>query len=786
MYAAAEVWRDKCLILDESLFDARDFSPVDAAEVLVRDFINQPDTSSDDFITKLSKQLATSGRDAVQLAGELLYVHFLIANTRAVSSKQKHDVVSKVLVIHSESSPIPADLTEALRGGAAIPGTAFGTYRWRLFGYLVDFFLHVKRLEPSAREKVLKNPIEFVRFIDGVDDKTAWIQRYAIEHLLFPGTFPSIVSRDNRRSIAKTFSDPVAGSDSLALAALVSKLDPNEEYGPHSNSVNLYRAPYRAKWHAPDERLQRYADWAELIVATLDLDEQERNYKLEAAERIRAALRAMSQLSPAWLSDLKKPIAQSHLVDFRVLDTFMSWAEEQPTAAADAIQRVVDSPTPEGIDAMLALVPITAASGTGARLSLASVLLMSIDPYRYPPWRAPAFERTLQLASLYKPQESATEGEYYLLFLEAIDAVHGALLQRGVDMRDRLDTQGVMWTMATAAAPEPWSDQRRQAFEQWLNGKTVAPPSDESPNVETPASDIDVTENPDRPDETLADVAKRLHMSSSQWLSDTVDLLVDKHQVVLQGPPGTGKTYIAQELAEWFTRNSDRVSLVQFHPSYAYEDFVEGFRPNSSGEGFLLTKGPLLRLAEACHMAPNERFVLIIDELNRGNIPSVFGELYFLLEYRLREMSLLYSDKPFTMPENLYIIGTMNTADRSISALDSALRRRFYFRDLYPAEEPVVGVLESFIGQHAPKMGWVVKMLERANHGLDREVRIGPSHFLRKDLDERWVRLAWDHAVFPTLREHFYDQPEQLKAYTFEALEAATSVEAADDDAESS
>lgn len=781
MYASAELWRDKCLIGDESLFDAPDFVPLHAAEALVRDFVNQPDTSSDDFITKLSKQLGTSGRDAVQLAGELLYVHFLVASTRAVSSKQKQDVVGKVLAITPNTSPLPSPLVEALRGGAALPGTAFGTYRWRLFGYLVDFFHCIKQLDVSERKRVLTDPVEFGGFVGKIDEQTAWIQRFAIEHLLFPDTFPAIVSRDNRKAIAKAFGEPAASTDSLALARLVSALEPNEEYGPGHSSVALYRAPYRDRWHSPDERLETYVEWARVVVSDLNLDDLERKHKLEAASGIATALESISTSTSEWLDDFKRVVARSHLVDFRVLDTFMTWAKGQPSQAAEAVQKLVSSPTPEGIDSMLRLVPTEAASGIGARLSLASVILMSVDPERLPPWRASAFERTLQLASLYKPQESATEGEYYLLFIEAVDAIQGALAKRGVTVRDRLDTQGVMWTMATASAPDNWIDVRRQAFEQWLNGKNVGPPPHDAATESFSKNEPQPSE---RPEETLQDLAKRLHMADSQWLSESVDLLVDKHQIVLQGPPGTGKTYIAQKLAEWFTGSRDRVSLVQFHPSYAYEDFVEGFRPNISGQGFQLAKGPLLRLAEQCAAAPNERFVLIIDELNRGNIPSVFGELYFLLEYRTRAINLLYSDKPFTMPENLYITATMNTADRSISALDSALRRRFYFRDLYPGEEPVAGVLESFLAREAPKMAWVAPMLQSANTRLEREVRIGPSHFLREDLDDRWVRLAWDHAVIPTLREHFYDQPEQLDQFTYENLKAVSG-DPADDDAES-
>ena len=160
-------------------------------------------------------------------------------------------------------------------------------------------------------------------------------------------------------------------------------------------------------------------------------------------------------------------------------------------------------------------------------------------------------------------------------------------------------------------------------------------------------------------------------------------LLDDKRQVIFQGPPGTGKTYVARKLAERLAGSADRVRLVQFHPSYAYEDFVQGFRPELQGgqPGFALKDGPLLDAAKAAREEPDAKHFLVIDEINRGNLAKVFGELYFLLEYRDEQMRLQYADagERFALPDNLYLIGTMNTADRSIALVDLALRRRFYF-----------------------------------------------------------------------------------------------------------
>ncbi len=198
--------------------------------------------------------------------------------------------------------------------------------------------------------------------------------------------------------------------------------------------------------------------------------------------------------------------------------------------------------------------------------------------------------------------------------------------------------------------------------------------------------------------------AASLHMDLEP-LQEIAELLEENRQLVLYGPPGTGKTYLAKHLAAQLAGDTtdERVKLVQFHPSYAYEDFFEGFRPDKTEEGqvsFKLVAGPLRRIAEEAAKPGNESkpYFLIIDEMNRANLAKVFGELYFLLEYRDDRIYLQYSpNEPFTLPDNLYIIGTMNTADRSIAMMDAAIRRRFAFIELHPKTEPVKGSLLRFL-----------------------------------------------------------------------------------------
>ncbi len=289
-----------------------------------------------------------------------------------------------------------------------------------------------------------------------------------------------------------------------------------------------------------------------------------------------------------------------------------------------------------------------------------------------------------------------------------------------------------------------------------LGGKTPnngpPPPTPRAPDIEKLA------------DELLID---------SGHLRKIKRLLTDKRQVIFQGPPGTGKTYVARKLAAHLAGGEERVRLVQFHPSYAYEDFVQGYRPTLIEEqpGFKLRPGPLLSMAEQAQEAPDAPHFLVIDEINRGNLAKVFGELYFLLEYRDQQMQLQYSDEPFVLPENLYVIGTMNTADRSIALVDLALRRRFHFVEFHPGKPPVQGLLKRWLNRHAKHMGWVADVVDRANVELnDRPAAIGPSYFMKDGLDEEMVGLIWEHNVLPYIEERLHGEHDRLGKFKLDAL----------------
>ena len=263
---------------------------------------------------------------------------------------------------------------------------------------------------------------------------------------------------------------------------------------------------------------------------------------------------------------------------------------------------------------------------------------------------------------------------------------------------------------------------------------------------------------------------KEVYMDEHQY--DTLVALVqNKKNVILQGAPGVGKTFAAKRLAYSMmgVMDSSRVMMVQFHQSYSYEDFIMGFRPTENG--FKLKRGAFYDFCKAAEVDSDNDYFFIIDEINRGNLSKIFGELFMLIESDKRgvELKLLYADEKFSVPKNVYIIGMMNTADRSLAMMDYALRRRFAFFEMKPGFT-TDGFKEYRVGLNSTKFDSLINCVERLNEVISADESlgegfcIGHSYFCNlKEVTDQALSGIVEFELVPLLKEYWFDEPVKAK-----------------------
>lgn len=255
-----------------------------------------------------------------------------------------------------------------------------------------------------------------------------------------------------------------------------------------------------------------------------------------------------------------------------------------------------------------------------------------------------------------------------------------------------------------------------------------------------------------------------------------VGLIHAKKNVILQGAPGVGKTFAAKRLAYSIMgeKNQNRVMLVQFHQSYTYEDFIEGFRPTSVGSGFEIKKGSFYKFCKKAEEDSENEYFFIIDEINRGNLSKIFGELFMLIENDKRgnSLQLLYSDEKFNVPSNVYIIGMMNTADRSLAMLDYALRRRFAFYTMNPGFDSE-GFRNYKTKLASDKMDKLIACVESLNgviaadDSLGEGFCIGHSYFCNiEEITDAVLSNIVEYELVPLLKEYWFDEPIKVKDWS--------------------
>ncbi len=744
IYEGANTWVERALKADDSLFTpGKEIWSIRWLEELRERFLDNTDVEGSGFMGRLERHLEGSPPQIYQLMGEALYVYYLVASSMKGETKERR--INEVLGWSGQAATIPPELVRGLDGGIGNPGMFFIANPQVQAGFIVEFAEQWKEQGTGEQNLMLSDPWKFKAFAEGVEFRSALLrgkssdgQRYATLHLVFPDKFESIISTDHKIKIAEaeafqSYVTQPTGDVDRKIQQIRSVLE--TAYG--SPDHLFYYPEIRIQWD------DSYDPWDELVRRAKRVEREvigsEVGFKNEFAKGLSNAREAMAGGGDDWV-DLIKEANPNNLINWRNWNPFLGWVENNQEDARKAMQALWaedDSPISERIgDFMDMFPPSVLGRGVGIRASVAAGLLMGVDPKLYPPFRITIFRAAYKFTRYDEPERGAKEAELYEHALGFLDKFIEEADKRGLTINDRLEAQSILWRISLddPPAPLPVDDFERLA------------------------------------EELLLPVG---------FLKEIEALLADKRQVIFQGPPGTGKTYVAQALARHLAGAGERVTLVQFHPSYAYEDFIQGFRPTLSGgqAGFELRDGPLVRSARQAIAEPDKQHFLVIDEINRGNLSKVFGELYFLLEYRDKEISLQYSDEKFRLPGNLHFIGTMNTADRSIALVDSALRRRFYFVGFDADGEPVKGLLRRWLNKNGMDgMGWVADMVERANDLLkdDPHSAIGPSYFMRKGLTEDVARRIWKHGVLPYVEERLFEGSERMGEFDFDRLRGAS------------
>lgn len=611
---------------------------------------------------------------------------------------------------------VPTLIDSAFERGVFNGGVGFNVQVWKMLSLLIHFVRHWHGLPAEDRKAAIDNPWAWKRVVLACPGPNMPSQRDALLYLAHPTTFLPIVKASHKRDIRDAFAAELTDSSGDIDRDLLQITLALQEDNNNESMIDYYQPPLVNRWKASAPAGGKPADEPVARRAWL----------------VRGSNVNGRDLVPAWLSDSFVSLSAVTL---------------RPVAAgitAPMLKKIVDEDYRH--------------QSYGTRKEKVNEFHAFLTRMRDGDLVVTTSAGTLHAGVVTGPVE----------FVESPD--RRSNLRRAVAWRT--SETGVEYTALPAPLPAKLSSQA-----------DVVDLTDELPLLEQildddsgPASELVLRDA----DEALADAL----LVDKAWLQDVVELIRDHRQVIFYGPPGTGKTYLAQHLARHLTE-PHAVKLVQFHPSYSYEDFFEGFRPSAASDGrvgFDLKPGPFRRLVDAARHDTLTPYILIIDEINRANLAKVFGELYFLLEYRDQSVGLLYSagdEDDFTLPGNVFLIGTMNTADRSIALVDAAMRRRFAFVSLHPADEPVRGLLDRWLDRHGLPND-AAALLAALNARIpDVNFAVGPSYLMRPGVHTPGgLERVWRTFILPLLDElHYGDGVDIPDRYGLTALRKAVTAQ---------